>query len=81
MDYAGVVKSLLVGASSVQVVSALYQHGASYLTKMLEELTQWMTQHGYRSIDEFRGNLNASKQSDQELYMRSQFMRYFSSKA
>ena len=81
MDYAGIVKSLLVGASSVQVVSALYQHGVPYLTKMLEELTQWMTQHGYRSIEEFRGSLNASKQSDQELYMRSQFMRYFSSKA
>ena len=81
MDYAGIVKSLLVGASSVQVVSALYQHGVPYLTKMLEEFTQWMTQHGYRSIEEFRGNLNASKQSDQELYMRSQFMRYFSSKA
>ena len=81
MDYAGVVKSLLVGASSVQIASALYQHGVPYLTKMLEELTQWMTQHGYRSIEEFRGNLNASKQSDQELYMRSQFMRYFSSKA
>lgn len=81
MDYAGIVKSLLVGASSVQVVSALYQHGVPYLTKMLEELTQWMTQHGYRSIEEFRGTLNASKQSDQELYMRSQFMRYFSSKA
>ena len=81
MDYAGIVKSLLVGASSVQVVSALYQHGVPYLTKMLEELTRWMTQHGYRSIEEFRGSLNASKQSDQELYMRSQFMRYFSSKA
>lgn len=81
MDYEGIVKSLLVGASSVQVVSALYQHGVPYLTKILEELTQWMTQHGYRSIEEFRGSLNASKQSDQELYMRSQFMRYFSSKA
>ena len=81
MDYSGVVKSLLVGASSVQVASALYQHGVPHLTKMLEEFTQWMTQHGYRSIEEFRGNLNASKQSDQELYMRSQFMRYFSSKA
>lgn len=81
MNYSGVVKSLLVGASSVQVASALYQHGVPHLTKMLEEFTQWMTQHGYRSIEEFRGNLNASKQSDQELYMRSQFMRYFSSKA
>ena len=81
MDHAGIVKSLLVGASSVQVVSTLYQHGVPYLTKMLEELTQWMTQHGYRSIEEFRGSLNASKQSDQELYMRSQFMRYFSNKA
>ena len=80
-DYGGIVKSLLVGASSVQIASALYQHGVPYLTKMLEEFTQWMTQHGYRSIEEFRGSLNASKQSDQELYMRSQFMRYFSSKA
>ena len=81
MDYAGIVKCLLVGASSVQVASALYQHGVPYLTKMLEELTQWMTQHGYRAIDEFRAMLDASKQADQELYMRSQFMRYFSSKA
>ncbi len=77
IDSAGIVKSLLVGASSVQVVSALYQHGVPYLTTMLEGLEQWMEQREYHAIDEFRGRLNASNQSDCELYMRSQFMRYF----
>lgn len=78
MTSADVVKSLLAGASSVQVVSTLYLHRAAYIQDLLRGVSEWMSQHGFLSIDEFRGRLDASRLKDRSLYERSQFMRYFS---
>ena len=71
------IKQLLAGANSVQVVSALYKNNKSYLQDMLSELESWMERHGFASIDEFRGKMSQSKSEDPAVYERVQFMRYF----
>lgn len=73
-----VVKMLLAGASSTQVCSAVYKGGSKTISTMVEVLEKWMTDKGYKSIDEFRGQLSYAKISDPAAYERSQFMRYFS---
>jgi dihydroorotate dehydrogenase (fumarate) len=77
-DATGLIKMLLAGASSVQVVSSIYQHGAPHLQTMLEGLTEWMQRKGYESISEFRGNMSQSTSDNPEVFERVQFMRYFS---
>jgi len=56
-NWRDVVKYILCGASSVQVCTALYVDGYQAITKMIRGLEQWMQDHGYASIEEFRGKL------------------------
>ena len=54
----GIVKQILAGAKAVQICSALYKNGFSYLNNVLEELDNWMRRKGFENIDEFRGFVN-----------------------
>jgi len=72
------IKMLLAGATTVQVCSTLYIHGASHLGKIIEFIEKWMDGKGYKSIDDFRGLMSYKNIGDPEVYERSQFMRHFS---
>ena len=77
-DGKAVVKQLLAGATAVQVVSALYQHGPAHLQAMLSELKGWMSGKGHGTLDDFRGMLSQGKLSSPGFFERVQFMKYFS---
>ena len=72
-----VVKMLLVGATTVQVVSALYQDGFPVITNMLQNLEKWMTENGYNSIEDFKGKLSMDNSTNLADFERVQFMRTF----
>lgn len=72
-----IVKMLLVGASTVQVVSALYQDGFSVITGMLQNLEKWMVENGYHSIADFKGKLSLDNTTNLAEFERVQFMRNF----
>lgn len=78
-DTDGLIKLLLAGATTVQLCSVLYKSGPGVIEKMLNELSDWMEEKGFKSIDEFRAKLNYSNIKQPELYERAQFMKYFSS--
>lgn len=71
-----VVKALLVGSQTTQVVSALYANGIEYLKSMNDYLVNWMAKKGYASLSDFRGKMRVqdTKNSD---FVRVQFMKYF----
>jgi dihydroorotate dehydrogenase (fumarate) len=71
------IKMLLAGARAVQVVSALYRHGVGHLRAMLVDLARWMDDHGYTTIDEFRGLLSQSASANPAVFERVQYMRTF----
>lgn len=79
-DGAGVIKQLLAGANTVQVASSFYKNGKYQLSKMLNEIAEWMNQKGYKSIDEFRGKMSQEKAVNPAAYERMQFMKYFAGK-
>jgi len=72
------IKYLLVGANSVQVCSVLYEKGIKYLKTMNLQMEEWMDTFGFKSVGDFRGNLNYRKYSKPVVYERTQFMKYFS---
>jgi len=76
-DWQTVVKMLLVGATTVQVVSALYKDGFSVLTGMIQNLEKWMELNGYASVADFRGKLSMDNSTNLAEYERVQFMRNF----
>ena len=73
----GVVKMLLAGATTVQVVSCLYKNGLPYITELVKGLEQWMTEHNYERVDQFRGKLAVGPSEESSLFFRSQFMKHF----
>jgi dihydroorotate dehydrogenase (fumarate) len=74
-----VVRYLLAGASTVQVCSVLYQKGLPYIKTLNQEVSDWMTNHNFDNISDFRGKLNWNNYSRPAVFERTQFMKYFSS--
>jgi dihydroorotate dehydrogenase (fumarate) len=74
---ADVVKMLLAGATSVQVVSCLYKNGIDTLRELNDGLRQWMAAKGYENIAAFRGKLSVMPTDKASVAMRTQFMKYF----
>ncbi|MDR0429330.1 MAG: dihydroorotate dehydrogenase-like protein [Tannerellaceae bacterium] len=79
-DWEDVIKCLLVGASTVQMCSAVYTHGAEIISQVLTCMEEWMNQAKYNSLSQFRGKLNYANIQNPGMYERSQFMKYFSNR-
>ncbi|MDY5968424.1 MAG: dihydroorotate dehydrogenase-like protein [Bacteroidales bacterium] len=72
-----VVKMLLAGAQTVQVVTALYQNGLEYIRTLNEGLKKWMADKGFAKIEDFRGMLAVKPNDDASMFLRTEFMKYF----
>ena len=72
-----VVKMLLAGATTVQVVSCLYKNGIDTLRELNDGLRGWMQRKGYENIAAFRGKLAVMPADKASVAMRTQFMKYF----
>jgi len=70
-----VIKLLLSGASSVQVVSTLYKNGIGQISKMRSEIEAWMERKDYHTLDDFRGKLsNGNLEKNPFVYKRAQYV-------
>ncbi len=69
-----VIKMILAGADTVQVVSTVYKNGPQYIGKMLEDMELWMANKGYKNLDDFRGKLSRKKLEDPFAYRRAQYV-------
>lgn len=69
-----VIKMLLAGADSVQVVSAIYKNKSSHVTNMTEMLEEWMDAHGYQTINAFKGKLSMKNLDDPYAYKRAHYV-------
>ena len=74
-----VIKAILAGANTVQLVSVLLKNGPRYLTTLLEGLQLWMTEHAYTSVDEFRGAMNLRRCPDPAAFERANYQRILQS--
>lgn len=72
-----VVKMLLAGAGTVQVVSCLYKNGVDYMRQLNDGLRDWMKKHNYEHLDQFRGKLAVKPNEEASLFFRTQFMKHF----
>ena len=69
------IKSVMAGASAVQVVSALLKHGPEHLRTMRTEMEQWMTAHEYESLEQMRGSMSLARCPDPNAFSRANYMR------
>jgi len=72
-----IIKMLLVGATTVQLVSVLYKNGFSAISGIIQNISHWMEENGYQSIADFRGKLSLDNTTNLAEFERVQFMRNF----
>jgi dihydroorotate dehydrogenase (fumarate) len=69
------LKAIFAGAHTVQIVSALLRHGPHLFPRLLDGIRIWMGEHGYSSVDEFRGAMNLRRCPDPAAYERANYIR------
>lgn len=74
-----VIKAILAGAHAVQMVSVLLKHGPRFLSTILQGLRIWMDEHGYESVDQFRGAMNMKRCPDASAFERANYQRILQS--
>ncbi len=73
-DHTGVIKEILVGATTTQLCSTLYLNGIEYLAEIRQGLMTWMKKHNFASTDDFRGLVTKHEQHT-GAFERVQFMK------
>jgi dihydroorotate dehydrogenase (fumarate) len=74
MDGHDVIKMIMAGADTVQLVSTLYKNKVDVIAIILKQMQQWMESKNYASLDDFRGKLSAAKSKDVFAYKRAQYI-------
>ena len=74
-----VVKALLAGAHTVQLVSVLLRNGPRILTAILAGLRTWLGEHGYDDLEQLRGAMNLSRCPDASAFERANYIRILQS--
>jgi len=69
-----VIQSVMTGAHAVQVVSALLQRGPAYLAQLRQELTKWLEEHEYHSLQQMQGSMSLESCPDPRVYERANYM-------
>lgn len=75
-----VIKYLLAGADVAMTASALYKKGIGYLSKMNEDLANWMNMMEFKSINDFKGVLSQQHVSDPTAFERANYIKILQSK-
>ena len=70
-----VIKSILAGASVVQVVSSLLKHNPAHIRTLLTGLEQWMQEKEYVSIAQMRGALSLQNCPDPAAFERANYLK------
>jgi dihydroorotate dehydrogenase (fumarate) len=69
-----VVKATMAGAHVTQMVSALLRHGPAHLATVRHDVTAWMQEHEWESLETMRGNMSLFKVPDPDAYERANYM-------
>lgn len=74
-----VIKAIMTGADTVQLVSALLIHGPEHITRTLEAIDFWLTEHEYESLRQMQGSMNMAKVPDPAKLTRANYMKMLDS--
>jgi dihydroorotate dehydrogenase (fumarate) len=74
-----VVKAVMAGADAVQMVSSLLTQGPEYLKTVRDGLEQWLSDHGYDSLRQMRGNISQLRCATPEAFERGNYVKILQS--
>jgi dihydroorotate dehydrogenase (fumarate) len=74
-----VLKSMMAGANVAMMASALLRNGFGHAASVLKDLTRWMEEHEYESIQQMRGSMSQRSVPNPAAFERGNYMRVLSS--
>jgi dihydroorotate dehydrogenase (fumarate) len=70
-----VIKAIMAGARVAMTTSVLLEYGIDYLGKILHDLTVWMEEHEYESIQQMHGSMSQRAVAQPAALERANYMR------
>lgn len=68
------LKALLAGANITHMCSELLTKGPHRITEILSDMSQWMEEHEYESLQQLRGSVSLNKAIDGSAYERANYL-------
>lgn len=72
---ADVLKSIMVGASVAMMASELLRHGYKRIAEILHDMTFWMEDQQYDSIEQMRGSMSQIHVGNPTIFERANYMK------
>jgi dihydroorotate dehydrogenase (fumarate) len=73
------LKALMAGARVTMLASELLQHGTGRIGEIVTEMTGWLEDHGYASVEQMIGSMSERHLSDPSAYERANYMKVLDS--
>ncbi len=70
-----VLKLVMAGADVTMMCSALLQRGPEHIKKVLADLTKWMEDHEYESIEQMKGSMSQKSVADPAAFERANYVK------
>lgn len=70
-----VLKSMMAGARIAMMTSVLLHHGIDHLRGVLVDLTKWMEEHEYVSIQQMQGSMSQKSVANPAAFERANYMK------
>jgi dihydroorotate dehydrogenase (fumarate) len=74
-----IIKALLAGTDITHLCSVLLEKGPQHLKQLLDELTDWLIQHEYESIQQLKGSLSQQHAINPADYERANYIEVLDS--
>jgi dihydroorotate dehydrogenase (fumarate) len=76
-----VLKCMMAGANIAMMTSALLKHGPGHISKVLDDIVDWMAEHDYVSIQQMQGSMSQKSIAEPMAYERANYIKVLSSYA
>ncbi len=70
-----VIKMLMAGADVTMMCSALLHEGIPHITKVLNDIQQWMEEHEYESVAQMKGSMSQKSVANPAAFERANYMK------
>ena len=74
-----IIKIMMGGADVAMMASELLEKGAGRITELLGELTIWMDENEYESIDQMKGSMSQKSVNEPAAFERANYMKLLQS--
>lgn len=74
-----VLKSLMAGAKVTMMASELLRNGIKRLDEILQDMTIWMEEHEYESVDQMQGSMSQQHVAEPAVFERANYMKVLQS--